>query len=504
MVRTVTALAFATTLSSVVLAKPALTLNRQSAPPTAAVVVSGKGFGATEAVDIYLDTTDSALASTSATGSFTGIHVSVPASAAPGEHWITGVGRHSGLSAQIAFTVNTNWPQFRGSPEHLGYNTTENMLNTTNVVGLELLWSAATNGPIDSSPAVVNGVVYVGSGDGNLYAFDARSGTKKWSAATGGAISSSPAVANGVVYVGSTDTHLWAFDAKTGAVRWAFFTGGPITSSPSVVNGVVYVGSTEGNLYSFDAATGKRRWTSGTFGPIDFSSPAVANGTVFVASNDALSSDGTLYAFDATTGSLKWTAPLTIKCPDAVPGCGVMGSPAVANGFVYISYPSSTLTAFGAATGGILWSFVNKSFFLKSSPAVANGVVYVGISVGPGIPTFGGVVAVASNNGFFIYGGPIPLGQDSSPAIANGVLYVGSYDNHLYALDAATGNYKWSAATGGYVVSSPAVANGVVYVGSEDFNLYAFALPQAMCIEPPVRPDPAMLIPDLGLSPQRP
>ena len=74
-----------------------------------------------------------------------------------------------------------------------------------------------------SSPAVANGVVYVGSGDDKLYAFDAPGNTNcsgmpricspLWTAPTGAAVDSSPAVANGVVFVGSFDHHLYAFDA---------------------------------------------------------------------------------------------------------------------------------------------------------------------------------------------------------------------------------------------------------------------------------------------------
>ena len=61
---------------------------------------------------------------------------------------------------------------------------------------------------MDSSPAVANGVVYVGSDDGNVYALNAATGAKLWSYATG-KLESSPAVANGVVYVG-TDERLCA------------------------------------------------------------------------------------------------------------------------------------------------------------------------------------------------------------------------------------------------------------------------------------------------------
>src|ERR1022692_4750411 len=62
-------------------------------------------------------------------------------------------------------------------------------------------WSAATGNLIESSPAVANGVVYVGSFDRKLYAFSAQTG-QTISAATGNYIQSSPAVANGVVLRG--------------------------------------------------------------------------------------------------------------------------------------------------------------------------------------------------------------------------------------------------------------------------------------------------------------
>lgn len=67
--------------------------------------------------------------------------------------------------------------------------------------------------------------------------------------------------------------------------------------------------------------------------------------------------------------------------------------------------------------------------------------------------------------------------QRPGRACANGVVYVGSFDNNVYALDAATGALKWSYTTGNFIDSSPAVADGVVYIGSGDQRVYAFGLP---------------------------
>ena len=68
---------------------------------------------------------------------------------------------------------------------------------------------------MESSPAVANGIVYVGADDNNLYALNASAGTTIWTYGTTGLVDSSPAIANGVVYVGSEDDSVYAFGAIT-------------------------------------------------------------------------------------------------------------------------------------------------------------------------------------------------------------------------------------------------------------------------------------------------
>ena len=121
--------------------------------------------------------------------------------------------------------------------------------------GGNLRWRYLTGSSVYSSPAVVKGVVYVGSDDGNVYALNASNGTVLWRYLTGGSVySSSPAVVNGVVYVGSFDSNVYALNASNGTLRWRYLTGGyPVYSSPVVVKGVVYVGSDDGNVYALTA-----------------------------------------------------------------------------------------------------------------------------------------------------------------------------------------------------------------------------------------------------------
>jgi outer membrane protein assembly factor BamB len=198
------------------------------------------------------------------------------------------------------------------------------------------LWTGTLGRGTSSSPSVANGVVYIGSVNGKLYAFSAAAGstncittgappvktcTPLWTGATGSIIGdSSPAVANGLVYVGSFDNKLYAFSAAAGSTNctttgtppvttctplWTGATGFSIRSSPAVANGVVYVGSADTKLYAFGAAAGSTNCTTSGTPPVTTctplrtvatanqvnSSPAVANGVVYVGSYD-----GKLYA----------------------------------------------------------------------------------------------------------------------------------------------------------------------------------------------------------------
>jgi outer membrane protein assembly factor BamB/serine/threonine protein kinase len=230
----------------------------------------------------------------------------------------------------------------------------------------------------------------------------------------------------------------------------SFQTGGAIVSSPAVANGTVYVGSYDGSLYALDAQTGRKLWSFLTGSHI-YSSPAVANGVVYVGSDDY-----SLYALDAKTGSKLWSFQT---------GDHIHSSPAVANAVVYVGSDDYSLYALDAKTGRMLWSF-QTGWHIKSSPAVANGVVYFGSY---DYSLYALDAKTGSNLWSFQTGGSIY----SSPAVVNGVVYVGSSDHSLYALDAQTGRKLWSFQTGNLIESSPAVANGVVYVGSDDDSLYA-------------------------------
>ena len=315
------------------------------------------------------------------------------------------------------------------------------------------LWSYDTKGEIRSSPAVVEGVVYVGSKDDYLYAIDAANGDLLWRHQTGNDVYSSPAVSNGVVYVGSHG-YVYAIDAANGDLLWRYHTDAGVYSSPAVSNGVVYVGSNDGHLYAIDAANGELLWRYRTDDSV-YSSPTVVEGVVYVGSDD-----GHLYAIDAADGDLLWRYRT---------GEDVGSSPALVEGVVYVGSNDGHVYAIDATKGDILWRYQTDNP-VYSSPTVAYGIVYVG--------SYNGYVyAFDAANGDLLWRYQTDNPVVSSPTVVEGVVYGGSGgyegDGHVYAIDAVNGDLLWRYQTDNPVVSSPTVAYGVVYFGSLDSYVYA-------------------------------
>jgi len=165
-------------------------------------------------------------------------------------------------------------------------------------------WSFMTGSWVDSSPALgMDGTVYAGSFDGNLYAINPN-GTMQWTFPTGSSIWSSPAIGtDGTLYVGSNDDNLYAINPD-GTQKWAFPTGGSIWSSPAIgKNGTLYIGSDDRNLYAI-SPEGTLKWSFATGGLVQSSPTIGEDGTVYVGSDD-----GNLYAINGNSGGLLSDSP---------------------------------------------------------------------------------------------------------------------------------------------------------------------------------------------------
>jgi len=349
------------------------------------------------------------------------------------------------LCSGQATSSKADWTQFlRNNMQR--YNPYEHVLNVKNVSRLKVKWTYATNARVAGSPAVVDGVVYVGGAsgaDGMLYAIDARTGGTKWTFPGG---FGSPAVLDGVVYTGASEA-FYALDARTGAEVWEF--PGATGSVPTVADGGVYFCSESNILYALDAVAGTELWEQ--VAPGGCAAAAVAHGLVYTSSDD----DGTVYAWDARTGALVWSYETKAVAGDA--------APVVANGIVYAPTNGAGVYAFDARTGAFLWSGPGGTS--KTTPAVAGGLLF---------GSDGLAYALNASTGKTVWEGK--PAAESSPALANGVLYFGCGIYRICAVDAKTGKELWTYKTHNSVYSSPSVVDGVVYVGSEDRNVYAFSL----------------------------
>ena len=273
-----------------------------------------------------------------------------------------------------------------------------------------------------SSPAVADGKVFFGSGDGNIYAADAETGVLQWKFPTKDVVHASPAVVNGVVYAGSWDSYLYAIDAATGQQKWAFKTGDDETihnqvgfqSSPAVVNGTVYVGCRDAHVYAVDAATGRKKWDYPTSKSWVVGTPAVRDGVVYVGTSDS----SRFMALDAATGRLRGNFKA---------GGYMFSSPAIAGDLLYVGDHSGKLYAIDAKSFKMAWEFRTEAS--KNDPQKllnADG----SLNQEAFAPLFNDFEDMYIDLSRFISIGAIV----SSPVVDHGSVYFGSMDGNVYAL----------------------------------------------------------------------
>jgi outer membrane protein assembly factor BamB len=438
-------------LATAARAQTAETLAPASNHPDSTTNVSGTGFGADEAVDIYFDTTDEQLAVTGSNGAFPATPIAVPASALPGTHYITAIGRRSGDAAQKAFAVRTNWPKFGEGNHNQGANLFENVLGPSTISGLDLLWNVDTGSYIDAAPAIYNGNLYIGTWGGDLDAVNATSGAKVWTANPGSAMGS-PTVSGTLVYVENSVPATYAYNLSNGTLQWSYPGIGNYLASPVVANGIAYVGGP--GMYALNASTGALIWRvqPGNLSSYVNYAPAVANGLVYWTEG------AILYASNAATGAQVWSA--------AVPGGNVASTPMVANGAVYIGGGSGNLYAYSAREGSLLWTADTSS--VSGSAAAANGLIYV---CGFDSDCYG----LSPLNGSVVWSYTAPGYVYGTPTVANGIVYLPSNDS-IIALNAYYGTVLWSTTSSGLIGSAAVIANGMLYFGSADGNFYGYAI----------------------------
>lgn len=346
-------------------------------------------------------------------------------------------------------------------------------------------WKFKSRMPIASSPTVANGLVYFVSSTGALAAINAVTGQPAWvfpgeferkfeakglhGYPNAGQVipdawdvfTSSPAVANGKVYFGTGDGNVYAVDAKSGILQWKFTTGDVVHAAPAVTGGTVFVGSFEGNFYALDAETGAQKWVfeagrdAAMHNQVGFqSSPAVLDGTVYVGCRDAH-----VYALDAATGRKKWDYPTSKSW--------VNGTPAVRDGMVYVgTSDSARFMALDAKTGRLRWVFDAKSYVFSSAALAGELAIFGNFS--------GRLYALDTRTGALAWEFQTEASKQDRMKVLNPD---GSLNQDAFApvfgdfQDMYVDFYRYVSV--GAILSSPVVDQGTVYFGSTDGNVYA-------------------------------
>ena len=328
-----------------------------------------------------------------------------------------------------------DWAAFRGGADRGG-----NADGGEVPLGLALKWAVRGKGSgsrIDSSPAIVQGAVYVGvsessvfSPSGRVISVDLEGGKPRWEKKTRRPVFSSPVVAGGLVMVGEgyhqdQQCRLMCLQASDGAERWTFEVKSHIESSPQVEGGRVYFGAGDDGLICLDIDGGKEVWRS-SGQHVDIS-PWAASGFLFAGTGYGSSA---ALALSLKDGSVAWRTPMDLP---------VWGSPLLLGNRLY----------FGLGNGD----------FLKSAAEPR-----------------GGVVCLSALGGKEVWRTPIPDAVLTALTHKKDRLFLGSRDGHLYALDAVKGAVLWKRPVGGPVLASPLVGRERVLAVSGTGKLVVAAI----------------------------
>ncbi|UCE75203.1 MAG: PQQ-binding-like beta-propeller repeat protein [Methanomassiliicoccales archaeon] len=381
------------------------------------------------------------------------------------------------------------WPMHLHDPGHTSYTT------DSGPVSDQILWDNSTGGTTYGSPAVANGRVFIGGGNG-MNAYYENNGTPAWRTPTYNpvpgdyGVTSSPAYSDGFVYFGGDG--IYCLYENNGTVKW--FVDTPWMNwgdgTPTVANGKVFIAGSDWNLYCIDQYSGDVIWTFQTSGSGEnnwglYAAPAVVGGLVYLSA-----CDGWVYQINETQPSPIASANHSFRMLYAS-----YSSPVVANGRVFMGCgyedalrDTCRFYCLNATDLSLIWEFYPgspTSFF--SSGGFYNDRIYFGSRDGflYCLDAMADLSPPAIHWQYYI-------GETwSSPAITNERLYIGSKANYLYCFNLSqplTPNYYWRGNTFGDVDSSPAVSDGKVYVGTQGSGGGIFCFGSAEPSNPPPAP----------------
>ena len=163
------------------------------------------------------------------------------------------------------------------------------------------IWSKQMPYPVWGSPSADENIVFFGLGRGNfsdsapipagkVVALDAETGDIAWEHEAGDAVLTAIAIQNGHVTFGSRDGYVYSLQSTDGTLNWKTDLGDPVVSSPAVTTDMIYAATKNGYIYGLSTGDGEIQWEFDTrivTRNIElYSSPAIANGLLYIGSSD--------------------------------------------------------------------------------------------------------------------------------------------------------------------------------------------------------------------------
>ena len=331
--------------------------------------------------------------------------------------------------------------------------------------GHDLRWFLPLGGGVTTTPAYWDGMLFVGTGGGQLLCAAASDGEEFWSTGLGGELRSTPAVADDVLVVGVHDGALSAgrgflagLNVWSGEELWGVHDHG-VTMSPLIVDGVAYVGSSEGAFFGVEVSSGTQRWAAQAGASNGTPSLATADGVMVV-----VTSSGLVHGFSLSSGDQLWAFHSEFKNET---------TPAISAGRVVFTTFLGQLICLDLQSGRTLWSTPTNTN--ATSPAVHGGRVIV--NRGPK----GHVAAYSLVTGQLLWDSAVEGDPFSSPTVTRDHVYTKG-NNVLVALHVDTGETAWSQPFTELLATSLTIAGDDLYIGSHWHSgggLHAFGPPSS-------------------------
>ena len=411
-----------------------------------------------------------------------------------------------------------SWPQYGLDASNSRFNESEAAITAENVHCLQRLWSVEDLDGVTSTPAVVDGVVYVGDWSGALRAYDLEDGSEIWTAEVTAQVNDSPLVTDDTVYFADGTGFLHAVDRADGSERWSVELDSHeyanIYSSPMLAGDMLVIGvaSTElatvakdytfrGAVVGLDPDSGAEQWRVYTTDDDENSGAGVSvwstaavdegRGLIFIGTGNtyeepAAPMSDALLAIDYATGGISWQRQFTEgdvyvifsdkpQGPDADVGAAPNLFTVSGQDVVGVGDKAGVYSVLDRETGDTVWAtmLTDGSHLggVMVTAAVDEAAIYLVSNLWePGFEfgnpdNVGVLFALDAETGDIMWQQDLDRPAFGAMTTAGGVVYFGTIDGTLRAHATSDGAPLWTDFPGGDIGGGLTIANGTVVAG---------------------------------------